>query len=169
MSKCRNWIVAILVVLVLRASIGPALIAEQMITGAFEPGGNCGNAQFPVPNTDPISWGLSGGKTATFEEACSAHDHCYNTLGRSKSTCDWTFWRDMRDGCEATYTVLSAPWLPSQLGRLSCGLQAETYYVAVAGPLLTLVYCNEQYLARAGSREYIPDPITSLRECGREP
>lgn len=166
MSKRRKWLIAVLAAFVLRAWIGPVLIAAQMIAGAFEPGGHCGNSQFPVPNTDPISWRLSGGKTAAFEEACAAHDRCYNKLGQSKSTCDWTFWRDMRAGCQETYKELNAPWLPAQIGRFGCGLQAETYYVAVAEPLLILVYCNEQYLARAGSREHLPDPLTALRECG---
>ncbi len=165
MRKYRKWIVAILVVLVLRGGIGPALIAAQMITGAFEPGGECGNARFPVPNTDPISWELSGGATVTFEEACVAHDQCYGTLGQSKSMCDWTFWRDMRSGCQKTYATLDAAWLPEQIGQLSCGLQAETYFIAVAEPLLTLTYCNEQYYARVGSSDHTPDPLTALREC----
>jgi len=167
MSKRRKWVAAVLAALILRAGIGPALIAAQMITGAFEPGGECGNVHFPVPNTDPISWGLSSGATATYEGACAAHDQCYGMLGQSKSTCDWTFWWDMRAGCQETYEALDAPWLTAQVGRFGCRLQAETYFVAVAEPLLTLTYCNEQYYTRVGSRDRTPDPLTSLRECGR--
>lgn len=168
MSKNWKWAVLILAALVLRCGIGLTMTGTQMVIGAFEPGGSCGNKLFPVPNTDLISWGLSVGKTVTFENACAAHDECYGTLGQRKRTCDWVFWQDMRAGCQKTYDRLeNAPWLPAQIGRLGCGLQAETYFVAVATPLLTLTYCNEQYYTRVGSKDVTPDLFTALKECSR--
>ena len=167
MRRSKKWIISVLVMLALRSCVGPALIITQMITRAFEPGGSCGNVYFPVPNTDLISWVLSSQTTTTFEESCSIHDQCYGTLGKDKSMCDWTFWQDMRTGCEETYDALNTSWSLTQIGRLGCGLQAETYFLAVAEPLLVLTYCNEQYYTRVGSREHKPDPLTALKECGR--
>lgn len=169
MRKYRKWIAAVLLaVIVLRCGIASGMVGAQIITGAFAPGGSCGNDRFPVPNTDLISWRLSGGTTETFEGACATHDQCYGTLGKSKSICDWMFWQDMRTGCQETYKALDAPWLPSQIWLFGCELQAETYFIAVAEPLLILTYCHEQYYTRAGSRERTPDLFTALDSCGQE-
>ncbi|MBN1427998.1 MAG: hypothetical protein JXB07_06405 [Anaerolineae bacterium] len=163
--KDRRWIMVALAILVLRFWIGPVLIGTQMATGAFEPGGNCGNTLFRVPNTDLISWQLGGGTTTTFERACVAHDKCYGMIGQRKRTCDWAFWQDMRAGCQETYQTIDVSWPLLQVGQLGCRLQAETYFIAVAEPLLILAYCNEQYDARAGSSQTRPDLLTVLKEC----
>jgi hypothetical protein len=163
-----KWIIAAVMVLMLRAGVGPALLGVQLVTGAFAPGGNCGNSALTLPNTDPISWWLSDGTATAFEDACSDHDRCYNTLGQRKGVCDRAFIQDMRSGCRETYSALDAPGWLTYAGHLGCRLQAETYFIGVWAALpIQLTYCYEQYYARTGSRDDIPDPITAIKECGR--
>lgn len=165
----KRWIVGVLIaciVLLPRCGVGPVLVGVQIVTGAHAPGGNCGNEYVRLPNTDLISWGLSDGTAAAFEEACVTHDQCYNTLGQSKGACDRAFLLDMQAGCQEAYRTLdSSAWM-AYTGRLGCGLQAETYFIGVwAVPLIHLAYCYEQYYAKTGSRDSFPDPITVIVEC----
>jgi hypothetical protein len=168
LPRGRRWIVVVVVLVLLSFWSGPALIGIQVATGSYEPGGNCGNNVIEVPNTDLISWRLSGGTSTSFEEACAVHDTCYGTLGQSKHACDWAFWQDMRAGCRESYQTLDAPWLAAQIGQLGCSLQAGTYYAIVSRPLTIMAYCNEQYYTRIGSRAHTPDPLTALMTCGRD-
>jgi hypothetical protein len=138
---------------------GPLLVAVQVATRAYTPGGNCGNDTIELPNTDAVSWRLSGGTAAAYEAACVTHDHCYNTLGMTKQACDLILFQDMLAGCRATYGALDMSGGRATAGRLECGLQAATYLTAIwLLPPVGGVYCYEQYYARTGSRA-MPDNL----------
>ena len=168
-SKRKKWIVAILVVLLLRFGIGSLMVGVQLVLGGSTLGGNCGNSQFQMPNTDLLSWWLTGREATAFEQACVDHDQCYNTLGVRKLTCDRVFFRDMKDGCRDTFQALGRPGWGTGLGTRGCSFQAETYFLAVSTmPQVHYVYCFEQYSARAGTRDISPNPVDVIRECKSE-
>lgn len=165
-SKRKKWIAAILIVLILRLGIGPLMLGVQLAVGHSTFGGNCGNSQFRMPNTDLLSWWLIDRDADVFEQACVVHDQCYNTLGMRKQTCDRVFLHDMKDGCRSTFQALDSPGWITDLGARGCTFQAETYFLGVSVlPLVHYVYCIEQYYARAGTRDISPDPVDVIREC----
>ncbi|WP_436055651.1 phospholipase A2 [Pseudarthrobacter oxydans] len=58
----------------------------------------------------------------SFTHACNHHDGCYALRwSRDRATCDWWFYNDMRNACNA-----AAWWL-----RPDCYLVASAYYGAV--------------------------------------
>jgi hypothetical protein len=165
-DKRKKWFIAALIVLILRFGIGPSMLGMQLMIGGSTFDGNCGNSQFQMPNTDLLSWGVSGGEADAFEQACVEHDQCYNTLGQRKYPCDRIFLRDMEAGCRDTFQAFDVPGWLTHIGALGCTLQAETYFLGVSVlPLVHYVYCIEQYYTRAGTREINPDPADVIREC----
>ncbi len=165
-SKRKQWIAAVLVVLILRFGIGPLMLGIQFVMGHSTFWGNCGNSQFRMPNTDLLSWWLINRNVGAFQQACVVHDHCYNTLGVDKATCDRVFLDDMKAGCRETFQALNWPGWVAGLGARGCSFQAETYFLGVLTmPPVHYAYCIEQYFARAGTRDISPDPADVIREC----
>jgi hypothetical protein len=166
----RIWLKSLLAgvaALALASWAGPLLVAAQAATRAYTPGGNCGNDVIELPNTDAVSWRLSGGTAAAYEAACVTHDHCYNTLGMTKQACDLILFQDMLAGCRSTYDALGVRGGVAAAGRMECGLQAATYLAAIGLlPPVEGVYCYEQYYARTGSRTMPDNLLAPLLMCG---
>ena len=65
-------------------------------------------------------------KPVGFYNACKRHDDCYDTYGRSRSSCDKKFYKDMKKQCQKVYDAF---WdLPQ---RKACEGAAYGYYQAV--------------------------------------
>jgi hypothetical protein len=158
----RRWAAVLIVMIGLRSSTGPLMFGIQRLTDAYERGGSCGNAQFPIPNSDPISWWASRGHSAPYQRACAAHDDCYDRLDITKSACDWAFWREMREGC-ATLHIESGMGF---IGRIGCHLQVESYFLAVSAlPHAQRSYCRGQRYAWGRSIDNQGDSFNPPKNC----
>jgi hypothetical protein len=64
---------------------------------------------------------------ANFSNACKNHDRCYETCGKSKSSCDSQFERNMEAACRDAYPGGGVDYIT----RNTCIGIANTYAVAV--------------------------------------
>lgn len=113
----------------------PALVTIEMATmqpGRASPNG-CGSG--PTWAVTPNN--ITG---ASFESACNNHDTCYETLGRSKGSCDTQFYNEMVSACSAKYDT--------GLRFYGCTKAAGTYHYAVQGSKGRKAYNDAQSQAR---------------------
>uniref|UniRef100_UPI0040563001 hypothetical protein n=1 Tax=Candidatus Electronema sp. TaxID=2698783 RepID=UPI0040563001 len=95
------------------------LNANQRMPDSILPSAGCGT-DWHEPLV-PEKWG-----NANFNSACSAHDDCYETCGKSKEHCDDVFRNELHDACHSAY---SRWW--QAVDRRLCKEAANTYHSAV--------------------------------------
>lgn len=85
-----------------------------------EPSGHCGTSWHEPLVRD--TW-----FDANFSNACKSHDQCYDTCGKSKSSCDSQFERNMEAACRDAYPGGGVDYIR----RNTCIGIANTYAVGV--------------------------------------
>lgn len=100
----------------------------------------CGTSEFPVPGGDILSYTFSQfaselfgtGKLAIWNDACNAHDRCYDSIGAPKSRCDDNFRENMLRSCANFYGAGSSLAAKIDPYYYVCEANAKVYYEVVS-------------------------------------
>ncbi|MCB0422281.1 MAG: hypothetical protein KDD61_14885 [Bdellovibrionales bacterium] len=95
------------------------LVVTGALTSSISSYAHCGSGW----NTRvvPDRWGA-----AKFSAACDVHDHCYETCGTNRKTCDQELRKLLKKACRRAYT---SPW--HKVHKNSCLKVADIYYNSV--------------------------------------